>query len=133
MAILIVFICFFVLLIETHIVNARILRLNVSDSLISDGVDAVGIELPLSNSVNSSCPVRSSSCVHTYGFFPCADNIGGYIFQIVVYQYLLIIGGKLVSKGSKILFNIIGTGVYGASVFRILTVLPKMVMVIGKL
>ncbi|KAL0442690.1 UNVERIFIED_CONTAM: Sodium/calcium exchanger NCL [Sesamum latifolium] len=57
-------------------------------------------------------------------------NIGGYIFQIVVYQYLLIIGGKLITKGSKTIFNIKGTGVYGASVFRILTVLPKMVMVI---
>lgn len=126
-------ICFFALLFKIHVVNARILRLNVFDSLISDGIDAVGIEPPLVNSVNSSCPLLSSTCVHTYGFFPCADNIGGYIFQIVVYQYLLIIGGKLVSKGSKILFNIIGTGVYGASIFRILTVLPKMVLVIGKL
>ncbi|KAL8468162.1 hypothetical protein ACS0TY_031415 [Phlomoides rotata] len=120
-------IVFFVLLYETCVVNARFLRLNVSDSLISDGVD---IEPPLFNSVNSSSPLLSSACVHIYGFFPCADNIGGYIFQILVYQYLLIIGGKLVSKGSKILFNIIGTGVYGASIFRILTVLPKMVMVI---
>ncbi|KAL0363433.1 UNVERIFIED_CONTAM: Sodium/calcium exchanger NCL1 [Sesamum calycinum] len=96
---------------------------------IIDGVDAVGIRPPLVN-FDSSSPHLSSACVHTYGFFPCADNIGGYIFQIVVYQYLLIIGGKLITKGSKTIFNIIGTGVYGASVFRILTVFPKMVMVI---
>lgn len=119
------------LLFVTHIVNGRILRLNVSDNLISDGVDAVGIQPPLFNS-GSSSPLLSSTCVHTYGFLPCADNIGGYIFQIVVYQYLLIIGGKLINNGSKTLFNIIGTGVYGASIFRILRVLPKMVMVIGK-
>ncbi|KAL2524238.1 sodium/calcium exchanger family protein/calcium-binding EF hand family protein [Abeliophyllum distichum] len=107
-------------------VQARILRLSSSDDLISDGVDLVSNQPPFLTWAGSSL----QSCYHTYGFFPCADNIGGYIFQIVVYQYLLIIGGKLVTKGSKTLFNILGTGVYGASVFRILMVLPKLVMVI---
>lgn len=49
----------------------------------------------------------------------------------MVYQYLLVIGGKLISRGSKRLFNILGTGVYGATIFRILTVLPKIAMVIA--
>ncbi|KAH6829132.1 hypothetical protein C2S53_013280 [Perilla frutescens var. hirtella] len=113
----------------TETVAGRILRLNVSDNLISDGVDAVAFQPPFLNSGSSSSLV-SSTCVHTYGFFPCADNIGGYTFQIVIYQYLLIIGGKLIGRGSKRIFNILGTGVYGATVFRILRVLPKIAMVI---
>ncbi|XP_020554049.1 uncharacterized protein LOC105175606 [Sesamum indicum] len=129
MPIFILSLCILMLLFVIDTANGRILSLTVSDNLISDGVDAVGIRPPLVN-FDGSSPHLSSTCVHTYGFFPCADNIGGYIFQIVVYQYLLIIGGKLITKGSKTIFNIIGTGVYGASVFRILTVLPKMVMVI---
>ncbi|XP_042045415.1 sodium/calcium exchanger NCL-like [Salvia splendens] len=36
----------------------------------------------------------------------------------------------LIGRGSKRLFNILGTGVYGATVFRILTLLPKIAMVI---
>lgn len=133
MAILVPSLGLYILLSVTDIVAGRILRLNTSDNLISDGVDAVAVAIqpPLLNSGSFSSLV-SSTCVHTYGFFPCAENIGGYIFQIVVYQYLLIIGGKLISRGSKRLFNILGTGVYGATIFRILTVLPKIAMVIGK-
>lgn len=131
MAILVPLLGFYTLLSITAFVSGRILRLDSSENLISDGVDAVLNQPPFLNS-GSSSPVLSSNCVHTYGFFPCADNIGGYVFQVVVYQYLLVIGGKLISRGSKRLFNILGTGVYGASVFRILTVLPKLAMMIGK-
>lgn len=122
MAILVPCLLFYTLVSVTDTVAGRILRLNAWDNSISDGVDADGIQAPVLNSRN---------CMHSYGFLPCADNIGGYIFQIAVYQYLLIIGGKLIGRGSKRLFNILGTGVYGATVFRILTVLPKIAMVIG--
>ncbi|XP_041994288.1 sodium/calcium exchanger NCL2-like isoform X2 [Salvia splendens] len=126
MAILVACLVFYIILSVTNTVTGRILRLNTLDDLISDGVDADAIQAPFFN------PGRSpnTKCVHSYGFFPCADNIGGYIFEIVVYQYLVIIGGKLIGRGSKRLFNILGTGVYGATVFRILTVLPKIAMVI---
>lgn len=118
----------FMLVLAIGHVQARILRLSSSDDLISDGVDVVSNQPPFLKSAGWSLQLKS--CHLKYGFFPCAENIGGYIFQIVVYQYILIIGGKLVAEGSKTLFNILGTGVYGASVFRILKVLPKLVMVI---
>ncbi|CAI9760167.1 unnamed protein product [Fraxinus pennsylvanica] len=118
----------FMLVLAIGHVQARILRLSSSDGLISDGVDRVSNQPPFLKSAWWSLQLKS--CHLKYGFFPCAENIGGYIFQIVVYQYILIIGGKLVAEGSKTLFNILGTGVYGASVFRILKVLPKLVMVI---
>lgn len=113
-------------------------RALVSNQLISDGHDHEmqsstsfltlhNLSLPSSSSLRSS----SDACLHVYGFFPCADNIGGYIFQMIVYQYMLMLGEKLLTRGSNNIFNILGTGIFGASLFRVLMVLPGLVMVIG--
>ncbi|GMP74443.1 hypothetical protein CsSME_00031861 [Camellia sinensis var. sinensis] len=110
-------------------VQGRFLRLNSSELLVSDGVDHVDYQPPFLslNGMFSS----SETCEHYYGFLPCADNIGGYLFQIVVYNYLLASGEKFLTMGSKQLFNIIGTGFFG-DVFEILMVLPEiMVSLIG--
>lgn len=92
--------------------------------LISDGTDHNNNVLALDHDLQKIC-------VHDYGFFPCADNIGGYIFQMVVYQYLLILGEKFLTMGTKKLFNILGTGIFGASLFRVLMVFPGLIMFIG--
>ncbi|XP_058197527.1 sodium/calcium exchanger NCL2-like isoform X2 [Rhododendron vialii] len=108
-------------------VQCRFLRLN-SSVLVSDGVANVDHRssiLSLNGLLSSSADV----CEHYYGFFPCADNIGGFLFQIVVYEYLLATGEKFLTKGSKQLFNIIGTGFFG-DVFEILMVLPEMMVVL---
>ncbi|XP_060193293.1 sodium/calcium exchanger NCL-like [Lycium barbarum] len=70
-------------------------------------------------------------CEQVYGFFPCANSISGYIFLIGAYQYLLIIGEGLVSRGSNTLFNILGPGTFGATILPILKTLPRIVMVIA--
>ncbi|XP_059291057.1 sodium/calcium exchanger NCL1-like [Lycium ferocissimum] len=70
-------------------------------------------------------------CEQVYGFFPCANSISGYIFLIGAYQYLMITGEGLVSRGSKTLFNILGPGTFGATIFPILKTLPRIVMVIA--
>lgn len=100
-------------------VQSRLLRLNSSDRLISDGVDRVESQ------------ATYGKCDHLYGFFPCADNVGGFIFLIAVYQYLLIVGEKLVSNGSKTIFNILGTGIFGATLFQILKAFPRIILVIA--
>ncbi|CAN4116606.1 unnamed protein product [Withania somnifera] len=100
-------------------VKSRILRLNSSEQLISDGVDRV------------ESRATYGKCDHLYGFFPCADNVGGFIFLIAIYQYLLIVGEKLVSSGSKTLFNILGTGIFGATLFQILKAFPRIILVIA--
>lgn len=105
-------------------VHGRILRLNSSDDhLISDGIEK------RSSAVGESIP---SACDHQYGFLPCAENAAGYIFQMLVYQGLLIFGEKQIGKGSKVLFQIIGAGKFGGIIFRILTALPSMMLMIGK-
>ncbi|XP_060194416.1 sodium/calcium exchanger NCL1-like isoform X2 [Lycium barbarum] len=108
--------------------QGRLLRLNSSNKNqllnISDGVDPL-----ISNQeyAHSSGKI----CEQVYGVFPCANSISGYIFLIGVYQYLLITGERLVSRGSKALFNILGPGTFGATIFPILKTLPRIVMVIA--
>ncbi|XP_019162755.1 PREDICTED: uncharacterized protein LOC109159162 [Ipomoea nil] len=73
----------------------------------------------------------SSTCDHAYGFFPCAENIPGYLFQIVIFQYLMSVAEQLVSSSSKKIFDTLGTGIFGATVFRILMVFPRIIMTIS--
>ena len=111
-------------------VQSRSLRLELNSSeLVSDGVNNADYQSPFLslNGLFSS----SETCEHYYGFFPCADNFGGYLFQIVVYEYLLATGEKFVTKGSKQLFNLIGTGFFG-DVFEILMVIPEILVVLSK-
>ncbi|KAL2494770.1 sodium/calcium exchanger family protein/calcium-binding EF hand family protein [Forsythia ovata] len=88
------------------IVQCRILRLNSSDDLISDGVDNVDNQyLVLSENVSIA---SANTCQHQYGFLPCAENVGGYIFQIMIYQGLLIFGEKQLSTGTNVLLAMFG-------------------------
>ncbi|KAI3456189.1 hypothetical protein Pfo_012852 [Paulownia fortunei] len=111
------------------IVQGRILRLNSSDDhLISDGVDH--LENQASSVSANTGPSIPNTCDHQYGFLPCAENAAGYIFQILVYQGLLIFGEKQIDRGSKVVFNILGAGKFGGIIFRILMALPSMMLMI---
>ncbi|PIN24279.1 Calmodulin and related proteins (EF-Hand superfamily) [Handroanthus impetiginosus] len=108
--------------------QARILNLNsFDDYLISDGLDHTEDQ---ESFFNHSRPSISNTCQHQYGFLPCAENIAGYIFQIFVYQVLLVFGEHQVSSGSEVVLNILGIEYYGGIIFRILMVLPSMMLVI---
>ncbi|KAL0363434.1 UNVERIFIED_CONTAM: Sodium/calcium exchanger NCL1 [Sesamum calycinum] len=117
------------------IVQARILTLRLNsfddDQLISDGVDH-HFENQSSSpvSIYSSAPSIPSTCNHQYGFLPCAENAAGYIFQILVYQGLLMFGERQIGRGSQVLFHIIGAGKIGGIIFRILMSLPSMMLMI---
>ncbi|KAL2475260.1 sodium/calcium exchanger family protein/calcium-binding EF hand family protein [Abeliophyllum distichum] len=119
---------FMVLVSFINSIHGRILRINSSDDLISDGIDHVDSESPALTA--NGYLLSSSTCQHTYGFLPCAENAGGYIFQILIYQGLLIFGEKQLSMGSKVLFNIFGNSKVVGIIFRILTGLPAMMMMI---
>ncbi|KAL0442688.1 UNVERIFIED_CONTAM: Sodium/calcium exchanger NCL1 [Sesamum latifolium] len=123
------------LLFLISIVQARILTLRLNsfddDQLISDGVDH-HFENQSSSPVNVYSSARSipSTCNHQYGFLPCAENAAGYIFQILVYQGLLMFGERQIGRGSQVLFHIIGAGKIGGIIFRILMSLPSMMLMI---
>ncbi|XP_059309436.1 sodium/calcium exchanger NCL1-like isoform X3 [Lycium ferocissimum] len=118
-------------------VEGRVLKLEgseISTQWISDGV----VEDKFKNqsnylSLGSSKELSTGDkCIHIYGFFPCAENIGGYLFMIVTFQYLLILGEKVLAIGSNRLFSILDTGIFGASVFPTLITWPRIVMAFGK-
>ncbi|XP_075091041.1 sodium/calcium exchanger NCL [Nicotiana tabacum] len=119
--------CFITIIFLLGKVQGRLLRINSSNQLISDGIDD-----RLNNQEYGQHLLSSGKiCQQLYGIFPCANSIGGYIFLIVVYQYLLITGERLVSRGSKALFNILRTGIFGATIFQILKTFPRIVMFIA--
>lgn len=120
---------FLVLIFFISFVQCRMLRLNSSDDLISDGIDHLDKQSSF-HSANVSI-ASAKTCQHQYGFLPCAENAGGYIFEIVIYQGLLSFGEKQLSTGTKFLFNILGTGRTVGIIFRFLVGLPAMLMMIG--
>ncbi|KAL2494774.1 Calcium-binding EF-hand family protein [Forsythia ovata] len=124
----VVILSFMVLVSFINSIHGRILRTNSTDDLISDGIDHVHSESPALTA--NGCLLSASTCQHTYGFLPCAENAGGYIFQILIYQGLLIFGEKQLSMGSKVLFNIFNNSKIVGIIFRILTGLPAMMMMI---
>lgn len=70
------------------------------------------------------------TCEPVYGFLPCASEIWGQLFLILVYQYLLSLGEKYVSHASDLFFKLIGPGIFGASLFHILATLPQISLIL---
>ncbi|XP_075102869.1 sodium/calcium exchanger NCL-like [Nicotiana tabacum] len=107
-----------ILILVLPIIEGRILKLEgseISTQLISDGVEHFKNQSDYLSLGSSKALITSGDqCKHIYGFFPCAENIGGYIYMIAIFQYLLILGEKVLSKGSNRLFSILDTGIFGA-------------------
>ncbi|CAA2954895.1 Calmodulin and related s (EF-Hand superfamily) [Olea europaea subsp. europaea] len=119
---------FLVLILFISFVQCRILRLNSSDDLMSDGIDNVDDKSPI---LTANVSISSAhTCEHQYGFLPCAENAGGYIFQILIYQGILMFGEKELSTGSRVLFNILGASNIVGIIFRILVGLPAILIMI---
>lgn len=68
-------------------------------------------------------------CIPTYEFLPCTDRMWGHVFLIVVYQYLLSLASEYISSGSELFFQMFGTGLFGASFFQILGMIPRAILV----
>nr|XP_033512690.1 sodium/calcium exchanger NCL-like [Nicotiana tomentosiformis] len=121
-----------ILILVLPIIEGRILKLEgseISTQLISDGVEHFKNQSDYLSLGSSKALITSGDqCKHIYGFFPCAENIGGYIYMIAIFQYLLILGEKVLSKGSNRLFSILDTGIFGASIFPTLITWPRIVM-----
>ncbi|KAL5716404.1 hypothetical protein ACHQM5_018102 [Ranunculus cassubicifolius] len=92
-----------------------------------------GLNVGDHNSSNLLLNTMTSSgiCAPMYGFLPCAVNIWGHLFLIIVYQYFLYLGEKCVSNGSELMFHALGNGVFGASAFQILGSFPQAILVLA--
>ena len=103
-------------------------------SLISDGVHNMSNENPPNLCLgisNSSTLYGEKRCQSLYGFLPCGDTMPEGVFLMFMYTYLMMLGEEWIHKGSEALFVWIGDKALGASVFRVLMALPRIVVVVG--
>ncbi|KAL2326774.1 hypothetical protein Fmac_020201 [Flemingia macrophylla] len=113
----------FLVLVTLH-AEGRAFRIISSSELVSDGIGDGQTQdsyLYLKGSESSG----GKCCEQMYGFLPCSNNILGHLFLILVYEYLLFHGESYLAAGGAQIFNILGPGIFGASVFDILGALPE--------
>lgn len=72
-------------------------------------------------------------CKQLYGFLPCSESLGGHLFLILVYEYLLFHGESYVASGGERIFKILGPGAFGASAFQVIGSLPEALILLGEL
>ncbi|XWS18476.1 hypothetical protein CRYUN_Cryun32bG0046700 [Craigia yunnanensis] len=94
-------------------------------SLISDGMDQTSKSL-----LELDLPTTTVTCEPTYGFLPCTTKLWGQLFLLVVYEYLLSLSEQFISNGSNLFFQMFGTGIFGASLFHILGMFPRVILVL---
>lgn len=70
-------------------------------------------------------------CKQLYGFLPCSESLGGHLFLILVYEYLLFHGESYVASGGERIFKILGPGAFGASAFQLIGSLPEALILLG--
>ncbi|KAF2603870.1 hypothetical protein F2Q70_00028331 [Brassica cretica] len=97
--------------------------------LISDGVHDVSDYKFLS--LDPTKTLSGTECEHVYGFLPCANNVGGYVFQVLTFGCLLIVGDYFLSVGRSQLFLIFDVGFYGGIIFPLLTMFPRIVLMLA--
>lgn len=108
-----------------HLARSRSIK--GETNLESDGLE-LDPKIEMVNYVEAS----TVTCKPVYGFLPCTTNIWGQLFMIVIYQYLLSLGGSYVSAGSDLFFQLTGPGIFGASLFHLLPTFPQLSLIIGK-
>ncbi|KAI7980814.1 Sodium/calcium exchanger NCL2 [Camellia lanceoleosa] len=113
----------FLLLSLTHLTHSRI----VTENLISDGAADYRSKSPI---VELNLTATTVTCEPIYGFLPCTTELWGELFLIVVYEYLLSLSDQYVAAGSELFFNMIGPGIFGASVFQVLGTIPVTVLML---
>lgn len=116
----------FLVLQLVHFGSSRYVR--DSSDLISDGIDDRIRQPPILETL-----VDTVTCEPIYGFLPCATSLWGLIFLVIVYEILLSLADQYVSKGSELFFELFGTGIFGASAFHMLGMIPQVGLVLGKL
>ncbi|RID66964.1 hypothetical protein BRARA_D02071 [Brassica rapa] len=97
--------------------------------LISDGVHDVSDYKFLT--LDPPKTLSGTECEHVYGFLPCANNVGGYVFQVLTFGCLLIVGDYFLSVGRSQLFLTFDVGFYGGIIFPLLTMFPRIVLMLA--
>lgn len=106
-----------------------------SPVLVSDGYQLPedSLSSPIIRMKTTSMESEEMICRQLYGFLPCSESVGGHLFLILVYEYLLFHGESYVASGGERIFKILGPGAFGASAFQLIGSLPEALILLGKL
>ncbi|KAI3510424.1 hypothetical protein L1887_17405 [Cichorium endivia] len=126
---------FFITFLIIDVVNGRWLEVGMfPTSTISEGVankfheNTPDLHMMVSNSSESTTTLYAQKRCHSiYGLLPCADKVQEGLALMVIYTCLMTLGEEWIDKGSPALFI---DRVLGASVFRVVKALPKIVIII---
>ncbi|TVU33244.1 hypothetical protein EJB05_25035, partial [Eragrostis curvula] len=69
-------------------------------------------------------------CEKTYGFLPCTETVGGNLFLVLAYGFLMFKAATYLSAGSELLLEIVGPGVVGGLLLPVLGSLPDAMLVL---
>ncbi|XP_071687653.1 sodium/calcium exchanger NCL-like [Rutidosis leptorrhynchoides] len=119
-------------------VKGRLIELKTypTTSMISDGIhdDPDDTNLHLADDsklfISATLYGDETRCESMYGFLPCANTMQEGVFLMIMYTYLMMLGEEWIHKGSEALFMLMGDKAFGASVFRVLMAMPRIVLVI---
>lgn len=73
---------------------------------------------------------EGTMCEETYGFLPCSTSVGGNLFLMLVYGYLLFTAAKFISDGSELLLEVMNPGLLGGLVLPILGAFPDSILIL---
>ncbi|KAJ7294449.1 hypothetical protein O6H91_Y256600 [Diphasiastrum complanatum] len=74
---------------------------------------------------------KQADCEESYGFLPCSTNIGGNLFLLVVYGFMLLKAAQLLSNGSELLLTVLNPGLIGGLLLPVLGSLPDALLILG--
>ncbi|KAG0600784.1 hypothetical protein M758_11G060700 [Ceratodon purpureus] len=69
-------------------------------------------------------------CEETYGFLPCSTSVGGNLFLMLGYGYLLFLAAKFISDGSELLLEVMNPGLLGGLLLPILGAFPDSILIL---
>ncbi|CAN6553151.1 unnamed protein product [Malus baccata var. baccata] len=121
----------FIIFLVLQLVNLGSGRIVRDSGLVSNGINDEISQSSILEALNLKSD--SVTCEPIFGFLPCATSVWGLLFLVIIYEVLLSLADQYVSRGSEIFFELFGTGVFGASAFHLLGLIPQvgMVLVIG--
>lgn len=68
-------------------------------------------------------------CEEIYGVLPCSTSIGGNLFLMLTYGYLVLVAAQLISSGSEMLLQVLDPGIIGGLLLPILGAMPDTLLV----
>ncbi|GJM90731.1 hypothetical protein PR202_ga07039 [Eleusine coracana subsp. coracana] len=106
------------------VVHGRLLTPD-GGGLLAETTDGTVLRLPSEVAAGGG-----EECEMTYGFLPCTETVGGNLFLVLAYGFLMFKSATYLSAGSELLLAILGPGIVGGLFLPILGALPDAMLIL---